>query len=96
MTCFCSERARAVYTLALASQAKMLVAYSARLVMAILGALSYKLLFWSDRDLSLAAVALVVLCAFCVAGILSDDMPLEAWCTAALAHVQAVLARVVS
>lgn len=74
----------------------MLVAYSARLVMGIVAALSYKLLFWTDRDLSIAAVALVLLCSFCIAGILSDDMPLEAWCLAAVGYAQAAFARVLS
>ena len=44
-----------------------------RLWMGVLSVLSYKLLFWSDRDVTIAAVLLAIVCAFATGVLLAPD-----------------------
>lgn len=50
-----------------------------RIFLAILSLLSYKLLFLSDRELSVGAVFLVVICALASSSLVSQSEHVEAW-----------------
>ena len=50
-----------------------------RLWMGFLSVLSYKLLFWSDRDVTIAAVLLAVVCAFATGVLLAPDSEEGLW-----------------
>lgn len=44
-----------------------------RLCMGVLSVLSYKLLFWSERDVTIAAIVLAIVCACATALLLAPD-----------------------
>lgn len=50
-----------------------------RIFLTVLSLLSYKLLFLSERDLSIGAVILVVICSLASSSLVSQNEHMEAW-----------------